>query len=45
LHLGYWFERQSNPPIRVKKISNEVAENTGLPISELIARGWLYELA
>ncbi|MCF2149655.1 ATP-binding protein [Desmonostoc muscorum LEGE 12446] len=43
--IGYWFERQSNAPVRVKKISNEVAENTGLPISELIARGWLYEPA
>ncbi|MEH2297832.1 MAG: ATP-binding protein [Nostoc sp.] len=41
--IGYWFERQSNAPVRVKKISNEVAENTGLPVSELIARGWLYE--
>ncbi|MFN6462217.1 MAG: AAA family ATPase [Nostoc sp. DedVER02] len=43
--IGYWFERQSNAPVRVKKISNEVAETTGLPISELIARGWLYEPA
>ncbi|MBX9256936.1 AAA family ATPase [Desmonostoc muscorum CCALA 125] len=43
--IGYWFECQSNAHIRVKKISNEVAENTGLPISELIARGWLYESA
>ncbi|MFN6567389.1 AAA family ATPase [Dendronalium sp. ChiSLP03b] len=43
--IGYWFERQSNAPVRVKKISNEVAKNTGLPISELIARGWLYEPA
>ncbi|MDZ8136751.1 MAG: AAA family ATPase [Nostoc sp. DedQUE04] len=41
--IGYWFERQSNASVRVKKISNEVAENTGLTISELIARGWLYE--
>ncbi|WGV24438.1 AAA family ATPase [Halotia branconii] len=43
--MGYWFERQMNAPVRVRKISNEVAENTGLPISELIARGWLYEPA
>lgn len=43
--IGYWFERQSNAPVRVKKISNEVAESTGLPVSELIARGWLYEPA
>ncbi|MFK0733081.1 MAG: AAA family ATPase [Gloeotrichia echinulata HAB0833] len=43
--IGYWFERQSNAPVRVKNISNELAQNTGLPISELIARGWLYEPA
>jgi hypothetical protein len=43
--LGYWFERQMNAPVRVRKISNEVSNNTGLPISELIARGWLYEPA
>ncbi|MEJ6481317.1 AAA family ATPase [Nostoc punctiforme UO1] len=43
--IGYWFERRSNAPVRVKKISNEVAESTGLPVSELIARGWLYEPA
>ncbi len=43
--IGYWFERQSNIPVRVKKIGQEVAASTGLPISELIARGWLYEPA
>lgn len=43
--IGYWFERQSNAPVRLRKISDEVANNTGLPISELIARGWLYEPA
>jgi predicted ATPase len=41
--IGYWFERQSNAPVRVKPISNEEAKETGLPISELIARGWLYD--
>ncbi|MEH1782612.1 MAG: ATP-binding protein [Nostoc sp.] len=41
--IGYWFERQSNAPARVKPISNQEAENSGLPISELIARGWLYD--
>ncbi|MEH2468281.1 AAA family ATPase [Nostoc sp.] len=41
--IGYWFERRSNAPVRVKPISNEETENSGLPISELIARGWLYE--
>ncbi|GAA6618702.1 hypothetical protein NUACC26_045130 [Scytonema sp. NUACC26] len=43
--IGYWFERQSHVPVTVKKISQEVAASTGLPISELIARGWLYEPA
>ncbi|HYW21773.1 MAG TPA: ATP-binding protein [Nodularia sp. (in: cyanobacteria)] len=43
--IGYWFERQINKPVKVKKISNELADNTGLPVSELIARGWLYEPA
>ncbi|MEH2405814.1 MAG: AAA family ATPase [Nostoc sp.] len=41
--IGYWFERQSNAPVRVKTISNEETQNSGLPISELIARGWLYD--
>ncbi|TAF11355.1 MAG: ATP-binding protein [Nostocales cyanobacterium] len=39
--IGYWFERQSNAPVRVRKISNEEADDAGLQISELIARGWL----
>ena len=39
--IGYWFERQSNAPVRVRKISNEEADDSGLKISELIARGWL----
>ena len=43
--IGYWFERQSHAPVRVKKIGNEATPSTGLPISELIARGWLYSLA
>jgi AAA15 family ATPase/GTPase len=38
---GYWFERQTNAPVRVKPIKDE--HNTGLRISELIARGWLYD--
>jgi predicted ATPase len=39
--VGYWFDRQSNLPTRVKRIT---ADETGsLPISELIARGWLRE--
>ncbi|MDY7014462.1 MAG: AAA family ATPase [Cyanobacteriota bacterium] len=43
--IGYWFDRQSNAPVRVKRISNEMSENSGLPVSELIARGWLNEPA
>jgi len=43
--IGYWFERQSNAPVRVKRISSQVADDSGLPISELIARGWLNEPA
>ena len=39
--IGYWFERQSNAPVRVRKISSEEADDSGLKISELIARGWL----
>jgi AAA15 family ATPase/GTPase len=41
--IGYWFDRQSNAPVRVKKIGSETGNNSGLPISELIARGWLNE--
>jgi predicted ATPase len=43
--IGYWFERQSNAPVRVKRISSEVADSSGLPVSELIARRWLSESA
>ncbi|TAE58216.1 MAG: ATP-binding cassette domain-containing protein [Nostocales cyanobacterium] len=39
--IGYWFERESNAPVRVRKISNKEADTSGLKISELIARGWL----
>ncbi|MBI5292172.1 MAG: AAA family ATPase [Chloroflexi bacterium] len=37
--VGYWFEREANTPVRVKQIVAE--SNGGLPVSELIARGWL----
>lgn len=37
--VGYWFDRQSNGPTRVKPITDDARE--GLPISELVARGWL----
>lgn len=39
--IGYWFERQSNRPTRVRPITAPGEE--GLSISELIARGWLHE--
>lgn len=43
--IGYWFERQTNTPVRVKRISSGILDNSGLPVSELIARGWLNESA
>jgi predicted ATPase len=37
---GYWFGKEANMPVRLQRI----AENgSGLPISELVARRWLYE--
>jgi len=39
--IGYWFERQNNLATRVKQIRAE--DDGGLPISDLIARGWLHE--
>ncbi|RLT41521.1 MAG: ATP-binding protein [Chloroflexi bacterium] len=38
---GIWFERSGDTPARV----NLVAANSGLPIAELIARGWIHEPA
>jgi predicted ATPase len=37
---GYWLERQSGGPTRVRRISEQ--DTSGLPVSELIARGWLH---
>jgi predicted ATPase len=37
--IGYWFERQNNLATRVKQIRAD--DDGGLPVSELIARGWL----
>lgn len=34
-----WFERESNRPTRIKPITLET--EGGLPVSELVARGWL----
>ncbi|HEY85731.1 MAG TPA: AAA family ATPase [Chloroflexi bacterium] len=38
---GYWFDYQSNTPVRVKRIGEQ--QEGSLPISELVARGWLNE--
>jgi predicted ATPase len=38
--VGYWFERPNNLAVRVKSISADGQD--GLPVSELIARGWLH---
>jgi predicted ATPase len=37
---GYWFDRDSNTPARAKKITEDDAD--GVPISKLVARGWLH---
>lgn len=37
---GYWLDREINGPVRIKRIAED---ESGLPISELVARGWLYE--
>ena len=39
-NAGYWLERQSGGPTRVRRIGDQ--DGSGLPISELIARGWLH---
>lgn len=40
--VGYWFEwNGANTPVTIKPIKDE--SETGLSISELIARGWLYD--
>lgn len=36
---GYWFERKPNAPVRVQRL--EETGDTGLAISELVARGWI----
>jgi predicted ATPase len=40
-HSGYWLERESGGPTRVRPIDEQDA--SGLALSELIARGWLHE--
>jgi len=39
--VGYWFERESNSHAKVKPITNQESKESGLLMSELIARGWL----
>jgi predicted ATPase len=39
-HSGHWLERQSGGPTRVRRIGEQ--DPSGLPLSELIARGWLH---
>ncbi|MEI7990666.1 MAG: AAA family ATPase [Chloroflexota bacterium] len=39
--VGYWFDRQENLSTRVMPIQTE--NDGGVPISELIARGWLHD--
>ena len=38
---GYWFESQSNAPVRVRKIAADGKDS--LKLSELVSRGWLYD--
>ncbi|MDJ0839684.1 MAG: AAA family ATPase [Acidobacteriota bacterium] len=38
---GIWFEREQNAPARVRRLQSE--GNTGVGMSELVARGWLRE--
>jgi predicted ATPase len=40
--VGYWLDHHSNTPVRARPIT-AADSDTGLPISELIARGWLHE--
>ncbi len=40
---GYWFDSESNAPIRVRRIGSH--DQIGLAFSELTARGWLHEQA
>jgi len=40
--IGYWFERESNRPTRIRPITAK-KDKGGLPLSEIIARGWLNE--
>ena len=36
---GVWFERQPNGPVRIRSMKKD--NGAGLPLSELVARGWI----
>jgi predicted ATPase len=38
---GYWFDRNGSVPVRVRRIGEQENAESGLKVSELIARGWL----
>ncbi len=38
---GHWFDSESNRPVQAKRITEDI--EGGIPISELVARGWLYD--
>lgn len=40
---GHWFNREHHTPLRVKPITEASDDDGGVPISDLVARGWLYE--
>ena len=41
VHSGYWLEREGGGPTRLKRIGEQ--DPSALPVSELIARGWLHD--
>lgn len=38
---GIWFDKRANGPIRVNQLSDLQAAKNGVPVSELVARGWI----
>jgi len=40
---GHWFNREHHTPLRVKPVREASRDDGGVPISDLVARGWLYE--
>jgi len=37
---GHWFEKAAGSPVRLRRITEDAG---GLPVSELVARGWIHE--